>query len=387
MIIIDKPYVSEFLIGTIKRNQFPVLENEFSRNYQSVLGSLLLAEDDFVNALHKTNSPRLYSNSENAIAWIADKLSTSNLSDHIAFFKDKCRFREGISSIYPDFFFKEIELDQLDSLNVDAFKFPFIIKPSTGFFSMGVYKVNSADEWDNTKNAIRLEIEQVKHLYPTEVLDTNKWIIEEYIEGDEFAFDAYYDANGEPVLLNSYKHYFASSEDVSDRVYYTSKQIIIEYLERFTDFLKQIGDLEGIKNFPVHVEVRINERGEAVPIEVNPMRFGGWCTTADLTEQAFGINPYEYYLNAQKPNWDAILSQQNDDLYSVIVLDNSTGVHGKQIEAFNYDKLTSQFSKVLELRKVDYKAYPVFGFIYAQVKPKCFHELERICQSDLKEFI
>ena len=64
---------------------------------------------------------------------------------------------------------------------------------------------------------------KIENLYPTKVLDTNTFIIEECIEGDEFAFDAYYDEFGNPVLLNTFKHYFASRNDVSDRVYYTSK--------------------------------------------------------------------------------------------------------------------------------------------------------------------
>ena len=44
-----------------------------------------------------------------------------------------------------------------------------------------------------------------------------------------------------------------------------------------------LAKLAGLKNFPLHTEVRVNEKGEIIPIEVNPMRFGGWCTTADFT--------------------------------------------------------------------------------------------------------
>ena len=35
MIILEKPYVSDFLIETIKNNNFPVLDNEISRKYFS----------------------------------------------------------------------------------------------------------------------------------------------------------------------------------------------------------------------------------------------------------------------------------------------------------------------------------------------------------------
>jgi hypothetical protein len=39
-------------------------------------------------------------------------------------------------------------------------------------------------------------------IYPEQVLDTRSFLIEEYIEGDEFALDAYFDGDGNPVILN-----------------------------------------------------------------------------------------------------------------------------------------------------------------------------------------
>lgn len=52
------------------------------------------------------------------------------------------------------------------------------------------------------------------------------FILEQYITGEEYALDAYYDENGRAVLLNIMKHDFACSSDVSDRLYYTGKEII-----------------------------------------------------------------------------------------------------------------------------------------------------------------
>ena len=123
-----------------------------------------------------------------------------------------------------------------------------------------------------------------------------------------------------------------------------------------------------------------------MPIEINAFRFGGWCTTADMTSHAFGFNPYEYFFKGQKPDWKSILSKTNDSLYSIIVLDNSTGQDGKIIKAFDYDLLCSGFSNLLELRKVDYKEYPVFGFIFAEIKRDAFAEIERISASNLREY-
>ena len=63
-----------------------------------------------------------------------------------------------------------------------------------------------------------------------------------------------------------------------------------------------------MKNIPVHVEVRLKPDQQIIPIEVNPLRFGGWCTTADLAGMSFGINPYEMFLKQEKPDWEKIFS-------------------------------------------------------------------------------
>ena len=252
---------------------------------------------------------------------------------------------------------------------------------------MGVYKVTSSAEWENTIEAILAEMEQVKNLYPEEVLDTSTFIIEQCIEGEEFAVDAYFDAAGEPVVLNILRHTFASEADVSDRVYTTSKAIIEAYLAEFTVFIGEIGRLAGVKNFPVHVELRRGGDGVLLPIEVNPMRFGGWCTTADMAFFAYGFNPYVAYFNQQKPDWDVLLEGKAGKLFSIIVLDNSTGMEATDIATFDYDKLVAGFERPLILRKIDYHQYPVFGFLFVETREDNFVELETILLSDLREFV
>ena len=234
MLIVDNPYISDFLIKTIKKNKLPVLKNDFSKTLTKSIGPNLITEADFISTVKKTENPKIYTTSENAIGWISKHLSFKDLPEKIDLFKDKIKFRELTTSMYPDFYFREIKIDDLEKISVDEILFPFIIKPSVGFFSMGVYKVSNKNEWEQAKKNILAEIKSVENLYPKEVLNTNTFIIEEYVEGNEFAFDAYYDEHGNPVLLNTFKHYFANDNDVSDRVYFTSKKIIEENYKIFT---------------------------------------------------------------------------------------------------------------------------------------------------------
>jgi len=39
------------------------------------------------------------------------------------------------------------------------------------------------------------------------------------------------------------------------------------------------------------------------------------------------------------------------------------------------------------LRKIDYREYPVYGFLFAETREENFAEIEAILKSDLREFI
>ena len=238
-----------------------------------------------------------------------------------------------------------------------------------------------------TVNAIKAEIDLIKDLYPPEVLHTGEFIIEECIYGDEFAIDCYFNNDGKPVVLNIMKHIFSSGTDVNDRVYTTSKEIIENYIDPVTEFLFEIGKRAGLRNFPAHVEVRINENGIVAPIEVNPLRFGGWCSTPDLAWHAFGINLYEYLFQQNEPDWSDILKEKDGAVFSNIVLNNSTGIEGKDVQKFDYEKLLSDFEKPLELRKADYSKFPLFGFLFCETRKQNLQELDRILMSDLNEYV
>jgi len=387
MIIVDKPYISDLFRQTITKNRFPVVKTGVARELGFYDKPYFLEEDQAIGLARSSKDIRIYTTSENSIGWIARNLWFTDLPGKIDLFKNKVRFRDLIAPMYPDFYYREVKFDRLDDLSMEDIPVPFIIKPAVGFFSMAVYKVDSIQQWGSVKESIKQEVKLVKGLYPSEVMNTSSLIIEQCIEGDEFAVDAYYDAAGEPVILNIYNHIFSSASDVSDRVYISSKEIVQDNIQHFTAFLEEIGNLSGVRNFPVHVELRSGSGGTILPVEINPMRFGGWCTTADLTCLSYGINSYEYYFEQRRPDWQSVLKDKKDKLYAIIVLDNSTGVSGEEIKAFDYERLLSEFDNPLDLRKTDYRSYPVFGFLFTETRKERFSEIESILRSDLRKYI
>lgn len=394
MFLLDQPYISDFLRQTVLEHQIPVVATPAALQLELFPGTVLVNPHDAAERLRAdinsdtTQAPELplYTSSENALNWIATHLADTDLPAAINQFKDKLQFRQRTRVLFPEFFFQGVEYAALESLDVERLKFPFIIKPSVGFFSMGVHKVNSSEEWNSTLAAIHSEIAQQQSIYPREVLDSATFIIEECVEGDEFAVDVYFGQDSTAVVVGIHQHLFASDHDVSDRVYITSKQIVARYLDEFTAFATAIGKQLGVKNLPVHMELR--RQGDSIlPIEVNPMRFGGWCTTADSTAMAFGFNPYLSYFNRQVPAWDAILERKDATVHSIVVLDNSTGIDAAKIAAFDYVRLEHVFERTLELRPTDFKRYNVFGFLFSATRPDNLAELEHILTSDLSEFV
>ena len=384
MLLLDKPYVSELVMNSIRQGLFPA----FDTGHVLQEGEPgLLSEKDAVERFTGKPGERIHTISENSISWIESRPGNEGLKEKIRLFKNKHAFRELTADLYPGLFYKKVRIDQLQQLDTSDLPFPHILKPNVGFFSMGIHKINQHDEWGPACLKIQAEIDHIQGIYPKAVLDTAEFIIEEIIHGEEYAIDAYFGSGGDPVLVGVMHHLFGDENDVSDRVYLTSAGIINRHKDLFMDFLHKIGKRAGLKNFSLHAEVRIDKQGNIIPVEINPLRFGAWCTSADLMHFAFGLNPYHLYLNNIVPDWGKITQNRPEDVFAIIILDNSTGIPGENITSFNYDKASRMFSNVLELRQVDYKKYPIFGILFIQTGPDNFDEIHHILHDDLKIFV
>jgi len=385
MFILEKPYVSEFLVDTIIQHDWAVLDNKVVEESGIEDGAFRLwSTEKAANNYIKQEYPLIYANSENAISWVLENLPKSNLSEYIRLFKDKIAFRELTKKLYPDFYFKSIDYAELKSLSTKEIKFPIVIKPSVGFLSLGVHTVWNENDWGGIISTIDKDMAQAKTLYPEEVVNSSKFIIEELIEGEEFAIDVYYDRNGEPAILNIFQHVFSDKNDVRDRLYIMSTEIMVKYMAKFTQLAAEIGKLKDVRNFPAHIEVRVTEDGKIIPIEVNPMRFAGWCTT-DVAKYAWGINVYECFNNQIRLDWNEILSKSGREIYYFAMAEVPSNVPRYEINNFDYNGFLSNFSNVLELRRINYKTHPLFAIIFGSTADR--EELQRIVTAKTENYI
>ena len=385
MIIIDKPYVSEFLVDSIVQNDWEVLENETIKLSNIEEGAFTtLSTKEAVEHYDPMRYPIIYSNSENSIDWVLENLPETELSRYIKIFKDKVEFRENLKNIFPDFYYRSVNYEDLKKINLDELKYPLVLKPAIGFLSLGVHTINNDDEWKKALFALEAEMQAAQKLYPQSVVDASKFIIEEYVDGEEFAIDAYFDKNGQPVILNIFQHPLLNSQDVRDRIYLMSVGIMVKYMAKFAMVLKQIGDAFDVRNFPFHIELRVTNEEKIIPIEINPMRFSGWCT-ADVAEYAWGINVYEYFMEQKKPDWNSILSEASRGVYYFSMAEVPNGVDRARIKSFDYEKYLSNFSKVLEVRRINPRNNPLFAVVFGQTNDK--EEIKRILQLKTKDYL
>jgi len=174
---------------------------------------------------------RVYANSENALANLMNCGCNEDLARQIDLCKNKVAFREAIAGLHPNYRFKRVAIDDLAGLDISDMPIPFVAKPARGFFSLGVHVVKDAAQWPGIVKTIQAEREAMNREYPEAVVNAGEFILEEGIEGGEYAIDVYYDEKGEPVITNILYHHFMDADDVSDRLYYTSVNIVREWLE------------------------------------------------------------------------------------------------------------------------------------------------------------
>ena len=382
MIILEKPYVSAPLVAYLEEKQIPVLHNDMAELLKQQGHQLNLLEDQpFVEKYQQTQ--KLYAVSENALVWLYAQLPDSELVKKVKILKDKAAFRRICQKIYPDFYYKEVELKALRSLDPDTLPLPLVLKPSVGFLSVGVYIVRSKEEWKTALDDIDKNFAKQCAVFPDTVVKSEMFVLEQFIEGEEYAVDAYYDADGKPNIINIFHHIFKDETDVSDRLYCMSKQIFETNYPAFNQFCIDLNGVLQLRNFPMHVEFRVDKRtGRAIPIEVNPLRFAGMCLN-DLTRHTCGLLPVQAFFEGTRPDYATMWNGIEEDVFSFVVLDKPF----ETTRSIDFEAIKKHFHGVLETRDIKNPAMSIWGFLFTKTSPEHKDELKEILFSDLQEFM
>lgn len=378
MVILERPFASDMMVETLEKNSIPVLKNEMSQ--ERVLNGKVLSDNEFCEEYKKTG--KLYTVSENALGWIYDHIQDKRFLDGISIVKDKSAFRKICRDIYPDFFFKEVNINEMAQLNTDSIVFPCVIKPSVGFLSKGVFVVHNPEEYRKAVETLQQDFAKAGADFPEFVVGKSRFLIEEYIHGEEYAVDAYYDENENPVILNIFHHKFMDESDTSDRLYMTSKGLFDQYEEPFTRFLTNLNNTLHLRNFPMHIEFRYDGK-KAVPIEINPLRFTGFCLN-ELQVFISGQHPMLSFLKGRRVTKDEMWKGREDFTYAFTVLDLPKGDEDK---AFDDEKFSADFPGVIDVRLVPDKTSGVAATVFLKVETANVQAFDRIMSLDMHEYM
>ncbi|MEB3148843.1 MAG: ATP-grasp domain-containing protein, partial [Sphaerospermopsis sp.] len=137
-------------------------------------------------------------NWEASLSFIFENLPQQKLNQVNAF-KNKAIFRKLVKELYPNLFYVELTRDTLQD-----FRFPeevetVVIKPNIGTASIGIHIVHGQKEWSKAVDSVLKDIDIAKEHMNSAMLNDSSFLVEEFIDGDEFACDGFWDANGKTV--------------------------------------------------------------------------------------------------------------------------------------------------------------------------------------------
>ncbi|NEO03159.1 MAG: ATP-grasp domain-containing protein [Moorea sp. SIO3I7] len=257
-------------------------------------------------------------NWEASLSFILQNLPKERLNQ-VNTFKNKAIFRRLFKDLYQDVFYQELTRNALEDFNFPREIDKVVLKPSIGTDSIGVRVVHGQQEWYQAVDLVLEDIDRATKQMNSTVLSDSFFLVEEFVDGEEFACDGFWDKNGQTIITGIYQHPFLSNSDVSDTVYYTSKQVVAKTIEPTMEVMNYIGAKLGICRFPFHFEFRLSSNGTLFPIELNPLRFGG-DALPDTIEYAFGFNPYELFFTDKSPDWNSLLANlDTSKIYASII--------------------------------------------------------------------
>jgi len=357
VVCLSPSFISKLLLDTIQHKNIRVHLSkgvEIQERYK--LNTIDKAE---LIALFDKNS-KIYLNSEDSLSDLETSSKNTETLENIRFFKDKFLFK----SCFADqtSFIRELSKDELSSF-VPPENRHLIVKPAIGFHSLGIRDFQGLTQWNKISSEIVEEVESFGEVFNQGVLSSSRFLIEDYLEGIELACDAYFDSMGEPVITGIYEHPFLNSTDTRDLVYHTSRQLVEKYYQQFLSLLNTISGKKKLLNFPLHLEARYNN-GSLIPIEGNPLRFGGFGLS-DLPSYAFAFNPYLMYFKDTRPNWESILNSRDTHHYAFVVGQRPDNFDPEQ-HRVDHQSYQNTFHNILDYREIDTSKYRFFSTTYAK---------------------
>lgn len=171
------------------------------------------------------------------------------------------------------------------------------------------------------------------------------------------------------------QHPIPENEQYLHMIYYSSKETFNNIYPLAKSFFENLNNQFNVTDFPMHCEFKL-VRNKLVPIEINPMRFGG-MGLGNLAYHSFNINPYQYFLEDKEPDWKQVFQNIDEDLHFVYFIAYNSFSKDKRNHYPNVEKLRSNFSIIKLEQLFDYQKQLAFGvFCLEETKENLNHLLK-----------
>jgi len=383
MFFLASPFVSDFLMDTAIKHHIPIVTES------TLLNSIPKLRHADELGLIKTAADvpeKIIFNDPAALDLLKKQDKAHHVVELANLLSNKFNFRKKLQSLHPNINFTLIKAADLSKHQHSPIGYPCVIKPIRGVSSMGVYKCLCAADWDKAIDSLQHTLPKDLNGFKRSAVDTESYLVESLIEGDEYAIDAYFDEQGEPIILGCYQHLFMDEYDISDQLYCTNKLILQKNLKKIEMNLKKLAQLFNLYNFAVHAELRIDSSQAVQFIEVNPARFSG-TDSPKLIYHFCKINPFEYFFQNIKPDWQQILSEQDNSTYSFLFFYKMNERNdSKPFFNINTTNISQQFNHFLEYtihHRTDCNLIKCFFF----TKSNSFSEAVRLSRLRIEDYV
>lgn len=340
-------------------------------------GLELVSESAFVeNYDGISSSGKICVTSEASLESILRKMKDGSKKRAIQSLKDKLLFRDLLKTEYPSLTYHHINYDEIAHISISDKK---VMKPVKGCFGTAVKIVDAYSDLHQIARDIKTEISKNASLFSESVLSQSEFIIEDFIEGEEYAVDMFYDSKGIPHIVNIYYHPLPRHEDYLHMIYYTNRKVFETVYDDALTFFQKLNDKLGIKDIALHSEFKLSQK--LIPIEINAMRFGG-MGLGNMVYHSLNVNPYLHFINEQSPDWSRIWQEypHSNFVYFIAYNGSNIDIHAQQP---NIDKLEGEFTRILNKTLFDYKKQLAFG-VYTLDESR--ENIDRLLAIDFNEY-
>lgn len=307
-------------------------------------------------------------------------LDDQKKNEYISNLKHKVQCRRMLTSIFPDFFFREIPITELSNLQLDRSE-RYFVKPIKGYWGSAAYPIDYNTDLAVLQEEIEKQLMKRTSIFSDKVVAKDRLIVEEYIDGEEYAVDMFFDEKGEPVITNICHHPIPKRPEYLHTVYYTNRIIFNDLYPKFQSFFTQLNKVLQAECIPIHGEFKLH-KGKLTPIELNPLRFGS-DGFADLSYHAFGFNPFLCFAENKSPNWEELWQGREEKVYAFYLGYNGTDLDTTQYRP-DFRNFRRLFSNILADMAMNYQSSLAFAVMY--IEENSLEKIHELLEIEFNEY-